>query len=296
SDQRKAKDRISPERTQRLEDIGFVWDHIAEQWEEGFSKLLQLNEAEGHCRVPAKFKLDGFNLGQWVSDQRKAKDRISPERRQRLDDVGFVWDTLTEAWEEGFSNLLQFQEVEGHCNVPAKFKLNGFNLGKWVSHQRTGKDSMSPERKQRLDAIGFVWDNLTEAWEAGFSKLLQFKEAEGHCRVLKSYKLEGFNLGQWVLRQRTNKDSMSPERKQRLDDISFIWDPFTEAWEEGFSKLVQFKKLEGHCRVPKTFKLDGFNLGSWVGSQRTKRDSISPERKQRLDDIGFVWMVGKDKT
>jgi hypothetical protein len=108
--------------------------------------------------VPRLFKLDGFNLGNWVGTQRSTKDSLSPERRQRLDDIGFVWDALTEAWEEGFSKLLKFKETEGHCRVPTGLKLDGFNLGSWVSIQRSTKDSLSPERRQRLDDIGFVWD------------------------------------------------------------------------------------------------------------------------------------------
>ena len=294
--QRSAKDSMSPERRQRLDEIGFVWGVLAEAWEEGFSKLLQFKKAEGHCRAPNGFKLKGFNLGSWVATQRKTKDSMSPERKQRLDDIGFIWDPIAEFWEEGFSKLLQFKEHEGHCRVPRGFKLDGFNLDSWVATQRTTKDSMSSERRQRLDEIGFVWGVLAEAWEEGFSKLLQFKKAEGHCRAPQGFKLKGFNLGSWVAVQRKAKDSMSPERRQRLDDIGFIWDPIAEFWEEGFSKLLQFKEAEGHCRVPQRFKLDGFNLGSWVTVQRKTKDSMSPERKQRLDDIGFIWDASKGKT
>ena len=171
--------------------------------------------------------MNGFKLGQWVSVQRTTKDIMSAERKQRLDDLGFVWDTLAEAWEEGFSKLLQFKEANGHCNVPYAYRLNGFNIGQWVQRQRATNDIMSAERKQRLDDLGFVWDHLAEQWEEGFSKLLQFKEREGHCRVPSTYRLNGLNglnVGQWVYRQRTTKDSMSADRKQRLDDIGFIWD------------------------------------------------------------------------
>ena len=51
----------------------------------------------------------------------------------------------------------------------------------------------------------------------------------------------GFNLDVWVGPQRLAKETMIPERKQRLDDLGFVWDPYTEQWEEGFSKLQQFK-------------------------------------------------------
>jgi glutathionylspermidine synthase len=114
--------------------------------------------------------------------------------------------------------------------------------------------------------------------------------------VTKRFKLDGFNLGTWVGTQRSKKDSLSPERRQRLDDIGFVWDPYTEYWEEGFSKLLQFKEAEGHCRVSRGLKLDGYNLGNWVSTQRKTKDSLSPERRQRLDEIGFVWHARKGKT
>ena len=294
--QRSNTDQLSSELKQRLDDIGFVWDPIAEQWEEGFSKLLQFKRREGHCKVTKTFKVDGFNLGQWVGVQRTAKDKMSSERRKRLDDIGFVWDPIVEAWEKGFSKLLQFMEAEGHCRVPQSYNLDGFKLGGWVAKQRSKRENLSPERKQRLDDIGFVWDPIAEAWEEGFSKLLQFKEAEGHCKVTKTFKVDGFNLGQWVGNQRSSRDSLSPELKQRLDDIGFVWDPIAEQWEEGFSKLLQFKRREGHCKVPASFKVDEFNLGRWVNTQRQSKDSMSPERKQRLDAIGFIWDALKDKT
>lgn len=205
-------------------------------------------------------------------------------------------EASTASWEFWFGLLEQFKELEAHCNVPNRFTLDGHQIGRWVNTQRMLKDSLLPERRQRLDDIGFVWDLFAEAWEEGFSKLLQFKEAEGNCKVPRRFKLDGYNLGNWVNNQRNHKDkkysgrnSLSPERVQRLDDIGFAWDPFAETWDFWFGLLEQFKETEGHCRVPVRFKLDGFRLGNWVDRQRARQDSLSPERKRRLDAIGFVW-------
>jgi hypothetical protein len=62
-----------------------------------------------------RHKYCGHNLGQWIGDQRKAQDIMSPERKQRLDDIGFVWDAIAGQWEDGFSKLLEFKEREGHA-------------------------------------------------------------------------------------------------------------------------------------------------------------------------------------
>jgi hypothetical protein len=80
-----------------------------------------------------------------------------------------------------------------------------FKLGQWVGAQRTKKAKMPPERKQPLDAIGFVWDALESGWEEGFAALMTFKAREGHCRVPQSH-IEGkFKLRTWVGSQRTKR-------------------------------------------------------------------------------------------
>ena len=63
------------------------------------------------------------------------------ERRQRLDEIGFIWDILESRWEEGFAALKTFKAREGHCNVPAKQREGTLRLGQWVTHQRSTKDT-----------------------------------------------------------------------------------------------------------------------------------------------------------
>src|SRR5580704_5840301 len=121
---------------------------------------------------------------------------------------------------------------------------------------------MSTDRRQRLDAIAFIWDPLEEAWEEGFAALTTFKAREGHCRVRKPHIEDMLKLGQWVDRQRTSKDEISPERRQRFDEIGFVWDPHEEAWEEGFAALTTFKTHENHCRVPQRHIEGAFKLGA----------------------------------
>jgi hypothetical protein len=62
-------------------------------WEEGFNLLKTYKEREGHCRVPSTHKENGFPLGTWVANQRRLKSTTPIERRQRLEKLGFVWDT-----------------------------------------------------------------------------------------------------------------------------------------------------------------------------------------------------------
>ena len=50
-----------------------------------------------------------------------------------------------------------------------------------------------------------------------------------------------------------------------------------------------FKERKGHCLVVHTE--DGYQLGTWVDTQRSKKESLSGDQRQRLNELGFVWKV-----
>jgi hypothetical protein len=216
---------LDPSRLQRLEALsGWDWDPNLSRWEERFSRLKQFSEREGHCRVPQSYKTEeGYRLDAWVISQRENKGLMRPDRRQRLEALsGWDWNPNLSRWEEGFSRLKHLSEREGHCVVTRNHKTeDGYRLGAWVNTQRIDKDSMRPDRRQRLEALsGWSWKPQSDLWEVGFSSLMHFSEREGHCRVPQSYKTEeGYRLGQWVKVQRNNKNRMGSHRRQRLEAL-----------------------------------------------------------------------------
>ena len=132
-------------------------DRCAERWKNGFAALSKFRAREGHC-CPSRYHVEGeFTLGAWVSTQRYLKDKLSAERKRRLDKLGFVWNWRDYLWERGFANLLKFKRREGHCRVPSVRKEENHNLGYWVSTQRKNQKQMSAERKARLNKIKFAW-------------------------------------------------------------------------------------------------------------------------------------------
>jgi superfamily II DNA or RNA helicase len=286
---RTSQDTLSKDRKDRLDALGFIWDPITEQWEQGYNALQKFHSTEGHCRVLITHIEDGYELGSWVSNQRTKKDNLPPNRKQKLEDLGFVWDIFDEKWEEGFMSFKQFHSREGHSKVPARHTEDGYALGSWVQTQRKNKDSLLEDRFNRLEALGFVWDPFKAAWEKGFGMLLQFKKRKRHCRVAEGHEEDGYKLGGWVATQRRAKDTMLPERFRALDDIGFVWDPSNEDWEEGIKKLTYFYNIEGHCRVPARYQDSGFGLGSWVRSLRKVKNTIPLERLKKLDAMGFIW-------
>ena len=133
----------------------------------------------------------------------------------------------------------------------------------------------------------------TRIREQGFAALSKFRRQKRHCLPSRHH-LEGkFKLGRWVSTQRYLKDTLSVERRKRLDRIGFVWNWRDYLWEQGFAALLTFKRREGHCRVPIQHREGNFRLGYWVSTQRRKRTELPALRKRRLNKIGFVWREGR---
>ena len=288
---KKNKSILPIEREDRLNEIGFIWDTSAHQWEKGFQSLLRFKEREGHCLVPVKHFENGFRLGQWVNVQRTEKSDLSETRIFKLEELGFIWDVRDEQWNKAFNLLKKFKEREGHCLVPVKHFENKFNLGSWTSNMRTNKSKISEGRLIKLNDIGFIWDPDSDSWKQGFEALTSFFDREGHCNVKSFHTENGMQLGSWVVRQRSKKSTLSKEQLDNLAKINFVWDIADKKWGEGLQALKIFKEREGHCRVSHSLVEDSFRLGFWVANLRARKSKLTIDQIKQLDDLEFVWFA-----
>jgi hypothetical protein len=95
--------KLADDKRERLEAIGFVFDGAEAKrvrdaiqgkpagcWEDKLKLLVEFKAQNGHTCVAQKHPTLGF----WVKEQRMAlnKGRLSEERRQKLDELGFTWD------------------------------------------------------------------------------------------------------------------------------------------------------------------------------------------------------------
>ena len=326
---------LSAKHRRRLEKIGFEWkgrevSHV--QWETRFAQLIAYQQAHGHCDVPCHWTEDRC-FGHWVSNLRsfRRKGQLSQERIDRLDRLGFKWVIQNrnsgpstgnpgpligriQRWEDKFARLLEFKQQHGHCRVPPQDGLNG-RLGIWAAGQRKmARDhKLSPERRQRLDEIGFPWTvkhdpdhapasldkilaNQDRHWENMLAALAAYKAGHGHCNVRRGE--PGLSaLSIWVGSQRraARLGQLRAARRQRLDDLGFIWDgkySSNEKWVSYFARLEAFHQRYGHVDVPTVWAQDPA-LGHWVSNQRTRHRTgrLESDRTDRLEKLGFRWAI-----
>ncbi len=133
-------------------------------------------------------------------------------------------------------------------------------------------------------------DQVTASWDEWFGELLAYKAKYGNTLVPRDWSA---GLATWVSNQRSaanggKRGSLSNERRNRLDSISFIWDVSEAQWEERFSELLSYKVEHGDVNIPNEWHT---GLGAWVGTQRQykKRMCLTQEKINRLDEIGFEW-------
>ncbi|CAJ1947835.1 unnamed protein product [Cylindrotheca closterium] len=143
-----------------------------QQWGQRFEDLQEFRKVNGHCSVPYDHPPNP-TLARWVKRQRYQyklhvegqPSAMTEERVQALEGVGFVWDTYSAAWERRKSELRAYRAENGHCNVPATFKVNK-KLAAWVKCQRRqyklfheGKPStLNHDRIEGLNQMGFQWE------------------------------------------------------------------------------------------------------------------------------------------
>ena len=155
----------------------------------------------GDLNVPKNYSSkNGFSLGSWLASLRRARagkirGSLTKEQILRLDTLGMVWELPSEAnWERGIKALEEYFREHGDANVKAAYAAkDGFRLGRWVSNlrQKAGKegglDFLTEEQKNRLLAVGMVWDVNAYRWEQNY---------EGQGSIF-------WNMGIWRFRRNT---------------------------------------------------------------------------------------------
>lgn len=306
---------LFPDRIAALEALpGWVWNERDAEWEQHFAQLERWVDANGHADPRQGDLVDGFDIGRWVSKQRSRisgitytdnrrgelrQEKLSDERVQRLRSLpGWIDNTRTAMWEEGFRLLRQYIDEHGQVPPQKKFLLGDFNIGRWIASQRHryAKGTIEPERMRRLEEIpGWVWTPQSLAWPAAYERLVAFAEEHGSVLRLPEGKVDGFCLGGWATNQRRDhaRGTLSSERTALLEQVpGWVWSVPEAKFERALAAVEAFVAREGHCAPYHSHREDGIPLRSWITRMRREheRGELTPERAAQLERLdGWTW-------
>ena len=189
--------------------------------------------------------------------------------------------------------------MNGSSRVPINYVIDGFALGKWISHRRDaykkGRLDQSVIEQFEASSADWSWTPFNDTWEAAFTLLCDYVAVYGNSRIPHSFVFNEFKLGTWVANQKTKykQGKLSADQINRLESVDFAWtwDLMETVWQEFFAELKEFVQRHGHTNVP--YKVNGVKseLGEWVVGQRKffVKGKMEPARKALLDSIGFRW-------
>lgn len=93
-----SKGHLDEKRIQQLENIGIEWrirDNLT--WEQWYELAEEYFNIHGNLKMASTFEMNGHKIGQWLVNQRQAKNhpengrKITQEQIEKLDQIGMVW-------------------------------------------------------------------------------------------------------------------------------------------------------------------------------------------------------------
>ena len=157
------KSRMTAERIQLLESIGFQFDTPRKlpYWNERYKELIEHKKRSGTLNIKTN-DLYKKQLRGWVQNQISSARRgvLEQNKVELLLSIGMDFSLKSKPmlWETRYSELQKFHDTNGHCDVPQLYK-EVVGLGKWVNRQRQAFASgkLSDERVNLLNNIQFIW-------------------------------------------------------------------------------------------------------------------------------------------
>ncbi|MGW2028144.1 helicase associated domain-containing protein [Streptomyces decoyicus] len=261
-----ARGDMDADRVAQLEKLGMVWSHFDVAWEEGLSAARGWAAEHGHLLAPLDAAHQGYKVGIWLKNARAAARRaLELEQRQ----------------------------------------AEGLPVESWAG-------ALSEERRGQLEEIDPSWCPVWPVeWQRAFHLTrLHLEEVGSELPTEPGVVMHrGEDLGRWVKLVRLGWDKLTTVQQWMCEQVLGI-EPATEEekpparrtqadkWAMNYAAAKQFYEREGHLRVPRKHieRIVGedqeereLRLGAWIGNQRSRAATLSPQRVELLSAIGMRW-------
>lgn len=305
--------RLSKTQIETLDKIGFLWAE-RESWDSGFEELKTYFKANGHSNVS---QAENPSLYNWHYRQRKNKDSLTPERKDKLKTINFdytirdVEEKLILTWEERINQLKEFYQENGDFNIPRNEEYYK-NLLNWLSHQRGKqlKGKLTKEQENWFKTINFSLDDFFSkeeviSWDTNCERLKKYFEETGSFYIKTGDKEFG-SLLNWLRYQKTLflNGNLEIEKQNKLKEIGYSFEISyrgkkgkrgtsedsepDETWLKRFEELKSYVAQEGTFLIPNKNR-ERQTLVSWIQYQKAqfRNGTLGSTKTKLLNDIKF---------
>ncbi|MFF9206345.1 Helicase associated domain protein [Streptomyces sp. NPDC014986] len=261
-----ARGDMDEDRVAQLEKLGMIWSHFDVAWEEGLSAARGWAAEHGHLLAPLDAAFQGYRVGIFLKNARAAARKAAENEQRRA---------------EG----LPVQSSAG---------------------------ALSDERREQLEEIDASWcPSWPVTWQRCFHLVRMHLDAgEALPTETGDVVRQGEDLGRWVQSVRLGWDQLTTVQQWMCEQVLGI-EPAAEdekppprrrqadKWAMNYQAAKQYYEREGHLQVPRKHveRIVGgegqeereHRLGAWIGNQRSRAATLTPERVEQLSAIGMRW-------
>ncbi|MEU8735666.1 Helicase associated domain protein [Streptomyces tendae] len=260
-----ARGDMDEDRVAQLEKLGMIWSHYDVAWEEGLSAARGWAAEHGHLLAPLDATYQGYRVGIFLKNARAAARKA--------------------------------QEIEQR-------RAEGLPV-------RSTAGALSDERREQLEEIDASWcPSWPVTWQRCFHLVRMHLDAgEALPTEAGDVVRQGEDLGRWVQSVRFGWDQLTTVQQWLCEQVLGI-EPAAEdekpkprrtqadKWAMNYEAAKQFYEREGHLQVPRKHveRIVGedqeereHKLGAWIGNQRSRASTLTPERMELLSAIGMRW-------
>ena len=255
--------------------------NTTDNWNEIYGRLLRFVDEEGH----AKPRIDHPELGTWTDSQRQKyrKKKLSKTRIALLEELipqGWAWNTNAGRQEKWVEAIKEFQQRNGHLNIPDRDKEVG-GIAKMVRQaylgmQKYSLDQATIDQLNSLKDKGWMWEVSKEIFIEKATLLRKWCEDNNSVNPPKQTMSEGnirtysntsgsceFDLGNFVTTVRSLY-----RLTQYRNDPEYLND---------FSESTRRKRDLTAEEISLIEEIPGWYWDSWDGYARVYRECIRRE-------------------
>ena len=298
--------KLSNERIEKLNSIGMIWDKAVdynELWEENFAVALKFKKEFNTLLIPTNFEYMNINIGKWISYQRQRykKNKMPEYQIKKLEDIGMIWDASNNNISTSFPEQALFYYIQLiFKDAINRFNEYGFELDIYIPSIRTG-----------IEYDGFLWhknnsrDELkNKKCKNNNIKLIRIREnglplieENEHLKIF--YINRGYSDLENVIHEVLNhlncfqkvKVDLIKDKNKIIKEYINI---YNKHWEDMFNLAEKYYVKTGTLVGIKDNVVNG-----WITHQRSryngKRNPLTDEQIKKLESIGMVWDVYKNR-